>query len=277
MKSKKLHTTKIRIPELIIEKKKAGKNKIVQLAHKEEVIEVDIYKHKTTSFLFQDRNGRKFYIKIPHSKIKIKNRNVLKIKNFSNIIEIDENSELFWERHIAQSASKNPEDIKDSWANSFYFKEEKEKNLGLRRPQLGAIHSIASYWSVNKNCGTIVMPTGTGKTETMISTLVYHQCEKVLILVPGRILRKQMFEKFLSLGCLRGIGVIDQELFNPRVAIIEHGIKDVSEAVDLIDNSNVMIATSSALDNFSDEVKKQFAKVCSHLFIDEAHHVPENT
>jgi len=277
MKSKKLYKTRIRLPELIIDNRKIGKNRVVQFAQTEEVVEVDIYSYKSTSFLLRDKNGREFFLKLPHSNAKTKIRNVLRAKDINNIKELNESSELIWESHILRNATKKPKEIRESWNNLFYFKEEDEKHPGLRRPQLGAIHSIASHWSVKKNCGTIVMPTGTGKTETMLSILIYRQCEKVLILVPNKILRKQMFDKFLSLGCLRSIEVVNQKIYNPRVAIIEHGIKKVTEARELLDNSNVVVATSSALNKFSDKVKKELAKKCSHLFIDEAHHVPAKT
>lgn len=37
---------------------------------------------------------------------------------------------------------------------------------GFRSAQLGAIFAIKSYWTVSNESATIVMPTGTGKTET---------------------------------------------------------------------------------------------------------------
>jgi superfamily II DNA or RNA helicase len=111
----------------------------------------------------------------------------------------------------------------------------------------------------------------------MISTLVYEQCERILVLVPSAILRKQMLDKFSSLGCLREIGVVDQKTANPRVAIIESGIKKVDDVAKLVDNSNVIIALSQALKNFSAEAKQELITKCSHLFIDEAHHVPAQT
>ncbi|MGH3761696.1 DEAD/DEAH box helicase family protein [Actinophytocola sp.] len=41
----------------------------------------------------------------------------------------------------------------------------------MRRPQIGALHSIVGYWSYGLEApGIVVMPTGTGKTETMIAS-----------------------------------------------------------------------------------------------------------
>lgn len=274
---KKLLTTQIRIPELTGEKAKVGKNIITQILQKVETIDVDVYEYKPSCFLLEDKIGRKFYLKLPHSKLKIKNENVLKSKTLYDIQRLKPTSKLIWENHKLEGISKNPNTINESWSNAFYFKEETASDSGLRKPQLGAIHSIASRWSVNRECSTIVMPTGTGKTETMISILVYRQCQKVLILVPSNALRKQISEKFMSLGCLKELGIISQEALNPKVATIRHGIKKINEVGELLNASNVVVTTISALNNFSDAAKEELAKQCSHLFIDEAHHVPAKT
>lgn len=269
-------TIELKLPELIIERKRIGKNKVLHLAQNEEIIEVEVHPHKDSVYLLKDKVGREFYLKLPKSKLKARSKSVLKVKGISDIEKINKDTKLSWESHILNE-SKNTDDIVNSWKNAFYFKVENGDTPGLRKAQLGAIHSISSHWSVDKNNGTIVMPTGTGKTEIMISTLVYNQCKKVLVLVPSAILRKQMFNKFIALGCLRQIGVINNQLPNPRVAFIESGIKDKNEVKDLIDFSNVLVATAQALNNFSDEVKKELSESCSHLFIDEAHHVPAET
>src|SRR3712207_7840310 len=56
------------------------------------------------------------------------------------------------------------------------------------------------------------MPTGTGKTDTMIAILV-SQRAKVLIVVPTDALRTQIADKFLTLGVLKdpGSGVLRSE------------------------------------------------------------------
>ncbi len=273
----KLLTTKIKVPERIIERKRIGKNKILHLAQNEETIEVEVHPHKESVYLLRDKVGREFYLKLPKSKFKARNKSVLKAKGISEIEKLNKESKLSWESHVLLNAPKDPDGIVNSWQNSFHFKVENGDNPGLRKAQLGAVHSISSHWSVNKNNGTIVMPTGTGKTEIMISTLIYNQCQRAMVLVPSAILRKQMFKKFLTLGCLRQIGVIKSDIPNPKVAFIESGIKDKNEVEDLISSSNVIIATAQALNNFSDEVKKELVNSCSHLFIDEAHHVPAET
>jgi hypothetical protein len=65
------------------------------------------------------------------------------------------------------------------WDGQFTYKAEAANpdgtvspdNEGLRPPQLGALFAIGSHWSLYKSPATVVMPTGTGKTETMLATL----------------------------------------------------------------------------------------------------------
>ncbi|MGO2507298.1 MAG: hypothetical protein ACTH7L_14475 [Psychrobacter alimentarius] len=62
--------------------------------------------------------------------------------------------------------------VRASWrSNSFNFREEDihTGSQGLRPPQIGAIHAGLGYEKSDHNeSATIVMPTGTGKTETIL-------------------------------------------------------------------------------------------------------------
>ena len=59
-------------------------------------------------------------------------------------------------------------EILESWKVN--ISRESTTNTGLRLPQYGALAAIQAHWSVCSDAATIVMPTGTGKTETMIMT-----------------------------------------------------------------------------------------------------------
>ena len=50
---------------------------------------------------------------------------------------------------------------------------------------------IKVRWTVSNESSTIAMPTGTGKTETMIATVVSERIDRTLIIVPSNLLRKQ--------------------------------------------------------------------------------------
>jgi hypothetical protein len=104
------------------------------------------------------------------------------------------------DRVIAQVAS--------SWVSAFSYREEDlDRGIaGLRKPQLGALHAIHMHWTVTNRTATIVMPTGTGKTDTMLSILVTRPCDRLLVVVPTDALRTQLTDKFLTLGVLKQAG-----------------------------------------------------------------------
>ena len=68
------------------------------------------------------------------------------------------------------------------------------------------------------------MPTGTGKTETMLSILVSEGCPKLLVVVPTDILRTQLADKFLTLGILKApdCTVLRPDAKYPIVCTLQH-------------------------------------------------------
>lgn len=202
--------------------------------------------------------------------------------------QADENdfSDCRWLRHPSLiegvvSGEKRVNEVVASWCNGFSFLEEQTDEGGfvggLREPQLGALHAIHAHWSVNSDTATIVMPTGTGKTETMLSVLVSKSCKKVLVVVPTDALRNQIATKFLTFGLLKDLGVISQSCLFPVVGILKHKPKNNVEVDELFTKCNVVVGTSHIVGQSSTEVQKRMAFHCSHLFIDEAHHVAATT
>jgi superfamily II DNA or RNA helicase len=167
--------------------------------------------------------------------------------------------------------------VKDSWVNAFRFiKENEEKNIkGLRPPQLGALYSILSHVQNADDKGIVVMPTGTGKTETMLATLIANECDKVLISVPSDSLRTQIFNKFLTLGLLKEFSIISSDCINPITGIIKSGFANVENLIAFISNCNVVVTTMNILSDFKE--KKVLNDFFSHFFVDEAHHSEART
>lgn len=90
------------------------------------------------------------------------------------------------------------------------------------------------------------MPTGTGKTETTLSTMAACACKPVLVIVPSDALRSQTARKFLSFGLLRRLGVLLDGAPNPYVGVITKVPKKAKD-LEIFERSNVVIATMSAL------------------------------
>jgi superfamily II DNA or RNA helicase len=172
-----------------------------------------------------------------------------------------------------------PDLLLDDLAGKFrLLVEDREANrAGLRIPQAGAVHAILAYWSTRaKDAATVVLPTGTGKTETMIALYASEQLDRLLILVPTDNLRNQIAEKFESWGVLTRNGVLDPATRRPVVGMIAHGFSDRQNMRRFVDACNVVVATPFALPT-DDAGLGAFAKRFSHLFIDEAHHGPATT
>ncbi|MES2545514.1 MAG: DEAD/DEAH box helicase family protein [Bacteroidota bacterium] len=169
--------------------------------------------------------------------------------------------------------------IRLSWENNFVYKndtfsgsETDKEDGGLRKPQLGAIHSILGHFTNPKECGIVVLPTGTGKTETMLSVLIANKCERLLVIVPSDSLRTQLSEKFISLGVLKKFGIVNKTALFPKVGVLEKGIKNLEELKHFFEECNVVISTMNLISNIPNTDIKIIADLCSHLFVDEAHH-----
>lgn len=172
------------------------------------------------------------------------------------------------------------QEVFSSWCNAnFLFKEEDNENdtKGLRPPQIGGIFaSLGFSKSDDKTAATIVMPTGTGKTETILSIVVAGKFKQTLVVVPSDALREQTKNKFIELGLLRHLGLIDDNVKNPIVSTIKHGVNSDDELKRLL-QSNVIVASASALSKFSNQYLEKLTQKCTHLIIDEAHHITAAT
>lgn len=116
-------------------------------------------------------------------------RNVARPDGITGVLFREDSGTLTWQSHIeieelqADAAIRGwPDVICDraaKWERRFLFRAESPNedgsvnpgNEGLRPPQLGALHAIGAHWSLYRHPATVVMPTGTGKTETMLATL----------------------------------------------------------------------------------------------------------
>ena len=178
------------------------------------------------------------------------------------------------------NGNKKIDTIFQSWEkHDFKYPKELGEKAGFRSPQLGAIYAIKSHWTVSNSAATIVMPTGTGKTEVMIATVVSEKCKKTCVIVPSDLLRKQTVERFCNLGKLREIGAIDNRFLNPLIGCLKSSPKNIGELQELIENCNVIVTTMSLLgsSNFPKEYINLMCYYCDTLIIDEAHHLPSSS
>lgn len=192
-----------------------------------------------------------------------------------------------------------PELVRASWADRFTFRTMSARDgdddggadlagaalagaagagAGLRVAQAGAVHAVLAHWSTRPaKASTVVLPTGSGKTETMLALLVAARLPRLLVVVPSDALREQVAGKFETLGLLMLLGVVDAEALRPVVGRLNGALPNPDTAVKFAARCNVVVTTTAALTACRPEVRAALAAECSHLFVDEAHHVEART
>jgi superfamily II DNA or RNA helicase len=235
-------------------------------------------------FVFTAADGSEIVVSFGSaSKTALQRDRLLRVKEASVIgTSFDLSSQGEWRKHPDRIEYSVPAVIgaRDaalaSWGAGIAYRSDKNGVLGLRTPQIGALHAIAAHWSLSQKPGIIVMPTGTGKTEVMVATTLAAQCRTVLVVVPSDALRTQIAKKFQTLGVLRSIGVVPAEFLFPVVATLRRVPKEEAD-LEVFDSCNVIVATMSALSGANRAMLDKIAARCTHLFIDEAHHTPAET
>ncbi|AJK64371.1 hypothetical protein KHU1_0402 [Bacillus amyloliquefaciens KHG19] len=168
--------------------------------------------------------------------------------------------------------------IVSSWSNGVREVVSNEVgSIGLRAPQFGAMSAIRSHWTVSKKAATIVMPTGTGKSETMLATIVTERIPKSLIVVPSDLLRSQIYEKAKSFGILYEIGMLNCDILPPNVFLYGEGIKEKEKFEEFIKNSNIIVTTMALASRMPDQYISYLSENIDVIFVDEAHHIGSTT
>ena len=200
------------------------------------------------------------------------------------LLQVDGTSS--WISHRLLEGQDDPErwkrlkaDISASWLGGIRYAAERldaDGNIetpGLRPPQIGALHAIGMHWSLQKIPATVVMPTGTGKTETMIAAMVGEIRGTVLVVLPSTALRSQTQSKFETLGLLRELGVISESIRNPIVGVMARRPRTADD-LDILKECHVVIATMAAVSQGTAvPLGPDIASLTNTLIIDEAHHV----
>ncbi|KYK43858.1 hypothetical protein A1D31_37750 [Bradyrhizobium liaoningense] len=150
--------------------------------------------------------------------------------------------------------------------------------LGLRPPQLGALYAVKAHWSVSNQPATVVLPTGSGKTDTMVALLVSEPTIAcLLVVVPTDPLRRQIGRKFMTMDVLKKAGLVPPDLEHPVVTFLSKGPKSRADIDAIVSSSNVVVATMSVINAMNETMRGHLAQSVSHLFIDEAHHIGAKT
>ena len=189
-------------------------------------------------------------------------------------------SELWWLREGPGSHGESPLDpeaVVASLRGVFTFAEESADRPGLRPPQLGALHAILAARSTESvEASTVVMPTGTGKTDTMLAAYC-HSPKPTLVMVPSDTLRTQIATSFATLGVLPRVGAVGGDFRCPSVLLLKGGLGAEEQVDDATRQANIVVATAQALSRCTPAARKRLAECCERLYVDEAHHVAAPT
>lgn len=165
-----------------------------------------------------------------------------------------------------------------SYFKSYYknvrYPIESDNELGFRNSQLGAIHAIASFYSLeNEQASLTIMPTGSGKTAVLMVSPYIIRSKKVLIVTPSAMVRSQIYFDYSELKTLKKINVFKKTMKPPYVYEMDklYSLDQKSK----LEKSDVVIATHKCAKSLSEneDVKILF----DTIIIDEAHHVPAQT
>ena len=147
-----------------------------------------------------------------------------------------------------------------------------EAGDSLRPAQVGAVYSLLSHWSLSDDVVTIVLPTGTGKTETMLVATLADRAKRTLVVVPSIDLKNQIAEKFSNWGILRKLGVIPKTAPNPAVFVLDKTLTDIS-CLEIIEQADVVITTPALIARGEEDTITALKRQFSHVYFDEAHHI----
>lgn len=170
---------------------------------------------------------------------------------------------------------KTHRDVYQSWQKhlfNFNLDDPVAEAPGLRKPQLAALYATLGHLVVAPtSTASVVMPTGTGKTDTMLALIIAARMSRTLILVPSDALRAQLVSKCVEMKTLRKVGAVSEKALNPVVEAIDSKLSEPQVAE--LATANIIVATPQSLLLFEDAALGALVSMCSHLMIDEAHHV----
>lgn len=262
---------------------KIGKNRIAQLRYRSQS------ESRLATETFKEGRYSGDVLTIGKLRVLISKSKYSDLPNgIDDLLVRQESGHLRWSEGIEKKhleltdIANNVADALDSWNGHFVFREEQtlpsgDVKPGLRPPQIGAIHAALAHWKVSNAVATVVMPTGTGKTDTMIALLAHTRPSCLLVVVPNDALRTQIALKFSELGVLQLNGSFPYDVSYPVVGTLKEHLENGNAIDKFFRTCNVVVTTMPLLSHFSALEQERVAQNCSHLFIDEAHHTPAPT
>jgi len=148
---------------------------------------------------------------------------------------------------------------------------------GLRNAQIGAIHAIASHFTLyDVEPALLVMPTGSGKTAVLNLAPYVLRARRVLVISSSVLVRGQIFEEFETLKTLKASNVFHVGIARPAVKEIKSPIKSIDEWQEMLAFDVAIGIPNSINEGITGEVSPPL-DLFDLILVDEAHHLPAFT
>jgi superfamily II DNA or RNA helicase len=157
-----------------------------------------------------------------------------------------------------------------------YPRQNAEGEPGFRPAQLGAVHAAAAHFEMRSDPGIITMPTGSGKIAVLIASAFVLQAQRVLILVPSRLVREQIADEVTTLATLKKMGAVPDGLGEPRVFNTKKRITS-EEDWEGLRGYDVVVATIQSVSPGYLGTPEPPDDLFDLVLVDEAHHSPART
>lgn len=147
---------------------------------------------------------------------------------------------------------------------------------GLYNAQVGAIHAIASHFTIDDQPAMVTMPTGSGKTAVLMMTPFVLKSTRTLIITPSRLVREQIADDLAALQSLKETGVLPSDIALPRVLEVNERIDSVA-AWEALREYDAIVSTPNCTSPAYGSVPPPPSDLFDLLLVDEAHHSPAAT
>ena len=147
-------------------------------------------------------------------------------------------------------------------------------NTGFRPGQLGALHAVVSHFSVYDEPAIVSLPTGYGKTAVIMALPFMFHAERLLVVEPTDVLRRQTAAHFSTLSTLRKLSVIDEGTRDPEVKA-QKGRPENAADWAALGEYDVVVSTPASTSPANEP--RSTPDLFDLIIFDEAHHAPADT
>ena len=146
-------------------------------------------------------------------------------------------------------------------------------NLPIRRAQLGALHAIGAHFALTDKPAIVALPTGVGKTVVgAAAPFVVPRTNRVLYVVPSKVLRQDAVANISSQAQLRAVGLVGDDIDNPALIDVASKPLDWSS----FEACDAAVALPNTLFELIEGLPPPRG-LFDMIVFDEAHHVPART